>query len=263
LGKTPSELAGARQKNKYAQVGENQFLLFIPGVANFYAANGNSIIIEPAPQAEERAIRLFLLGTTLGVLLMQRGILPLHGSAVALNGRAVIFTGVSGAGKSTLIAAFGTSGYGLLTDDVAAIGFDEEQPFVHPGYPQQKLWRDSLEGFGLNTRDFARVMADMDKYAVPVQHMFCPASLPLAGICEIKPGPYAAVSLNRLHAAEKLAVLINNTYRVKRLAGLGRQEDHFRQCAKTAGQIEVFRLCRPEGVFSIDEQKRLVLQAMG
>ena len=39
----------------------------------------------------------------MGALLMQRKILPLHGSAIAIDGKAYAFVGDSGAGKSTLL----------------------------------------------------------------------------------------------------------------------------------------------------------------
>ena len=52
------------------------------------------------------AVRLYLLGTCMGALLFQRKLLPLHGSAVVINGKAYAFVGDSGAGKSTLAAAF-------------------------------------------------------------------------------------------------------------------------------------------------------------
>ena len=67
---------------------------------------GNRISFSPAAGAEETAVRLYLLGTCMGALLFQRKLLPLHGSAVVINGKAYAFVGDSGAGKSTLAAAF-------------------------------------------------------------------------------------------------------------------------------------------------------------
>ncbi len=67
--------------------GADRFLLAIPGVAAFHVHGGREIIIQPAPQADAAAIRLFLLGSAFGALLHQRGITPMHGSAVALPRR--------------------------------------------------------------------------------------------------------------------------------------------------------------------------------
>ena len=41
----------------------------------------------------------------------EKDILPLHGSAVAINGKAYAFMGNSGAGKSTLASALINQGY--------------------------------------------------------------------------------------------------------------------------------------------------------
>ena len=38
---------------------------------------------------DEDIIRLYILGTCMGAILMQRKILPLHGSAIAINGKAM------------------------------------------------------------------------------------------------------------------------------------------------------------------------------
>ena len=57
----------------------------------------------------------------MGAILMQRKILPLHGSAIAIDGKAYAIVGDSGAGKSTLASAFLKRGYQLLSDDVITV----------------------------------------------------------------------------------------------------------------------------------------------
>jgi hypothetical protein len=130
--------------------------------------DGREIVVNPLPDAPPETVRLFLLGSAFGALLHQRGILPIHGSAITYQGQAFILTGISGAGKSTLAAALVRKGCKLLTDDVAAITFNQAgTPWVQPAYPQQKLWRDSAVMMKLATGRLIRVMADMEKYAVP------------------------------------------------------------------------------------------------
>ena len=48
----------------------------------------------------------YLVGPVLGLLLRLRGVVCLHGSAVAIGDRGIIFVGAEGAGKSTTAAAF-------------------------------------------------------------------------------------------------------------------------------------------------------------
>jgi hypothetical protein len=47
---------------------------------------GREIIVDLASGTDEQLLRPYLLGEILGILLHQRGLLILHGSAVALNG---------------------------------------------------------------------------------------------------------------------------------------------------------------------------------
>ena len=60
-----------------------------------------SIRLAPAlsPDVLEGDVRAYLLGTAIGALLHQRGLLPLHASAVEVNGRAVAFIAPAGHGK--------------------------------------------------------------------------------------------------------------------------------------------------------------------
>ena len=65
-----------------------------------------------------RDIGLFLFGSPWAALALQRGLLPLHASAVSRAGTVHAFNGVSGAGKSTLAAALGGYGLPFFVDDL-------------------------------------------------------------------------------------------------------------------------------------------------
>jgi hypothetical protein len=263
LGKMPSSITGVIKKTESYEAAKNQFVFQVPGVGRYYISNGNSIVIEPAEQAEEHFVRLFLLGTVFGVLLMQRGILPIHGSAVVVNGGCVIFTGVSGAGKSTLLAAFRDRGYSFLTDDVAAVTVDVDgAAWVHSAYPQQKLWRDSAENMRLDTASLRPVYSGigMDKFTVPVHKGFYQGSVPLVAVYELTVERHRDVTLKHLSGSDKLTVLMRHTYRSWLIDGLGLTAAHFKQCATVAGQIAVARLTRPEGFFSLEEQICIIQQ---
>ncbi|MBA4761175.1 hypothetical protein [Sphingomonas sp.] len=62
-----------------------------------------------------------LVGIGLGLLLHRRGIVCLHGSVIALNGRTFALLGDSGTGKSTAAAALVAHGGTLVSDDIAAL----------------------------------------------------------------------------------------------------------------------------------------------
>jgi len=263
LGRVPSHIKDPIEKTERYQVAKNQFLFQVPEVGSYYVTDGTQIVIEPFAQAEERFLRLFLLGTAFGALLMQRRILPIHGSAVVIDGRCVIFTGTSGVGKSTLLAAFRKRGYSFLTDDVAAVTVGADGvAWVHSAYPQQKLWRDSAENMGVDTAPLSSVFIgrNQDKFTVPIDKGFCPSPMPLLAVYELGAENCRDVSLRLLTGVEKLPVFIRHTYRAWLLDGLGLKAEHFRYCATIAGQVEVSRLTRPIGAFCMEEQIRLVQQ---
>src|SRR5690625_2580817 len=145
----------------------------IEAVAIYLVKNGNEIFVSPFADAEVDQIRLYILGTCMGAILLQRRILPLHGSAVAIDGKAYAVVGNSGAGKSTLASAFLNRGYQLLSDDVIPVTLsDEGIPIVTPAYPQQKLWLKSLERFGMSSDHLRPIIGRETKFAVPVSTQF-------------------------------------------------------------------------------------------
>src|SRR5690625_2743072 len=112
-------------------------------VGNNKIENGKSISVSPFEGSDDGQIRLNILGTCMGVILMQKKILPIHGSCIAIKGKAYEIVGDSGAGKSTLASTFINQGFQLLTDDVIAVKLSEDNiPIVTPSYPYQKLWQD-------------------------------------------------------------------------------------------------------------------------
>ncbi|KJR46648.1 Serine kinase of the HPr protein, regulates carbohydrate metabolism [Desulfosporosinus sp. I2] len=253
FGIVPSEIHSPHEKNDYYQIAESKFLFRVDGVASYYVTNGEQVVVQLFNR-DLREVRLYLLGTVMGVLLMQRGILPIHGSTVVIEGCCIIFVGVSGAGKSTVAAALRKNGHALLADDISAVKFDKNGlPWVASGYPQQKLWQDSASMLGIDTTPLQRLYNDMDKYAVPVPAGFWGHPMLLNAIYEINVQP-DNLSIIPVIGAEKVATIMNHTYRSGFLEGLGLKFEHFKKCVAMAKCIPVFRLTRPNGVPSLDQQ---------
>ncbi|HEY5078720.1 MAG TPA: hypothetical protein VII43_02690, partial [Opitutaceae bacterium] len=101
LGDVPAELEGCRQRGARFQTAPGRLLAWLDDVARFLVLGGSEIIVQPDANAIESDLRLFILNSPMGGLLLQRGLLPLHASAIATPRGAVLFVGPSGAGKST------------------------------------------------------------------------------------------------------------------------------------------------------------------
>lgn len=155
---------------------DGQFLLHLEQVGKFWVEKGRRIVLEPAEHADESELRTFLLGSVLGVLCHQRGLLPIHASAVRINGCAILIAGSSGAGKSTLAAALGARGHALVADDITA--FDAQTAMLLPAFPMRKLSTDVLDKLALPHQGLIANRPGQPKFHVPASDSFTPAPLP-------------------------------------------------------------------------------------
>lgn len=231
-----------------------EFYFKVPGAAIFCVRNGKEILVSPFEDYDLDELRLYILGTCMGAILFQRKILPLHGSALSINGKAYALIGESGAGKSTLATSLARKGYKLLTDDVIAVTLSSEnQPIVTPSYPQQKLWEESLNIFGLSNTSFNPIYKREKKFTVPIKSMFCEQELQLAGVFELVKGEKHSVSIKEIHNLERLHTLLRHTYRNFLLDDFGLMEWHFQICSKFVSKIKIFQISRPVEGSTVDE----------
>jgi hypothetical protein len=242
---------------------ENEVLFNVPNIANFYIKDGKKIIVSPLDEADEDVLRLYILGTCMGTILMQRKILPLHGSAIEIDGKVYAIVGDSGAGKSTLASAFLKHGYKLVSDDVIAVSVSQENPipYVTPAYPQQKLWQESLNMFGMENSNYRSIYGRENKYCIPVTESFVKAPLPLAGVFELVKSE-ETTHLDQLEKLESIHTLMKNTYRNFLIPRLGLMEWHFRTSASILEHIAMYRLHRSTSESSADQLALLILDSI-
>jgi hypothetical protein len=229
------------------------FALQVPGVAR-YQVTTDRITIKPQPDADDRSVRAFLFGSAIGALLQLRGLMVLHGSAVAMSdGEAAVFCGHSTAGKSTLAAALAAQGYPALADDVSAVRFDADgSAWCLPGLARTKLWRDALETLGLASRTSAltRVMPEMDKHAIHLTTSAKPARL--RRFYELQTADGGGLTFSQATGMDKLNLLLNHAYRPAYLQLMGCQPTLLRQAGLLAPQILASRIVRPRGEATLD-----------
>ena len=134
-------------KNDYVEIAENQFLLCVPDVMQMYVEDGNKILLLVEDNVDYKLVSAYILGTGMGVIMHQRGMLLLHGSCVTKEDQAIVFIGPSGAGKSTMASEFMQHGWRLVSDDVVPVCFIDGKPFAQSSYPLQKICMDVLDQY--------------------------------------------------------------------------------------------------------------------
>ena len=236
---------------------EGGAIFAVPEVARYAVLDGRRIIVDPADGADPRNVRLYLLGSAMGLLLHQRGILPLHANAVEIGGQAFAFMGPSGAGKSTLAAWFHDRGHRVIADDVCAVRFDaQSRPWVSQGLPRLRLWKSALEASGRSDGHFERSYAgddQWDKYDVPLaQSGVASDPVPLAALYLLTEGDELAI--DRLEGIAAADAVFANTYRGQYIDGSQQARSHWESSLKLISAVPIFSAARHWGFERFDEQ---------
>ena len=257
IGKTPAQINHIIKKGVRYQAGKDEFLLETDRIAKFYIKNGTEIIVEPYKEKVDKEVRLFLLGSAFGALFLQRGLLPIHGSAIQFGHSTSIFTGLSGAGKSSIAAFFVQQGYQILADDISVINYSLQ---VEPGFPGMKIWKDVLEKLGIATDSLSSIRPDIQKYKYGVGKNFCTQPLPVNNIFIIHPKNTPGFESEELTGIEKFNALKNNTFRYRFVEGLQKQQEHFTVINRLLKQVKVYRIKRPQAPVMLKEFADFLLE---
>ena len=110
----------------------------------FLVNNANVFARWPASLTlEDTAV--YLLGPVLAFVLLLRGVVTLHASAIAIDNCAIALIGPAGSGKSTTAAGFARRGIPILADDVTILDDRDIEFYVTPAYPRIRLWPTSVK----------------------------------------------------------------------------------------------------------------------
>jgi hypothetical protein len=209
----------------------------------FVVRDGRELLVDPAPGADPRLVRLGVLGPAMAALLQQLGFLPLHASAVRANGGIVAFLGASGAGKSTLAAALHARGLPAAADDITAVRLGDGLVRATTGFAELKLWPDSVAALGRDPEELPRSEADREKRILSLARDRCAEeSLPVRCLYVLADGEHAAIE--PLTPAAAFLELVRHSYGVTWLHDASGAPG-FRSRAEIARGVRMRRLQRP------------------
>lgn len=226
---------------------ENAIYARVKGVATFRITGGSLIQVDPEPECSDSHLGVFLMGSSMGAILHQRGCIPLHGSCVTDGQRSILLTGDSGAGKSTLAAEFLKNGWKLITDDVSALYDTEGTPMVQSSYPSQKLWQDALDRYDRPETDIHSLYFtdSREKFGVDVSRFFYDGCAPLSLIVRLIPNA-PVCTIGPIDGIAKVDQLLRNTYRVNMIEQRNQQR-HFQRCVTLSVKLPMVVVSRTEG----------------
>lgn len=268
IGEVPAALPDAVQATPFLQIArDGACRLEIAAAGRYLVGGSREVVVQPAAGATPAELRLFLLGTVLGMLCHQRGLFPLHASCVRIGNGAVAFCGASGAGKSTLAAALTRRGHALLADDVSVIDTAPASgPIVWPALPRMRLWRDSLDALEVDAEALERDRIQIEKFVLPSAAI---------GRFESEPVPVKAIFLlesikvpdlvgvHGIPPMESVKHLTDQVYRHRQALAMGRRAALFADAGRIVAATPVRRLARLWDLAQLDEVVATVENLVG
>jgi hypothetical protein len=256
LGATPAALSAPLATAESYEANDTEFLLRLPGIATYYVRDGVEIVVHKDAGAPELDVRSYLMGNLFAVLCHQRGLLPLHASAIAAPQGAVAFLGASGAGKSSIAAFLARRGHHVLADDICLV--DPAAPRdqrVLPMAPWLKLWSATLDAMGESSQGLPRIFSDDEKYRYVLRQPEAPtplAELILLERAEDQAEDQAGASFEPLAPVHALHAVLDFTYQSWLVRATGRMDRYFLRCGQALDGVRVTRMRRPWGFEAMD-----------
>lgn len=135
------------------QVSDEGALFCMPRLLRLRVVGGQRVDHQREAGAGDDDLRAFVLGAALPMLLQQRGLRVLRGTAVSLDGQALVLIGPSSGGKSTVGAALLQQGARLVSDGWVVVDVDADgRAWVRPGLPVLRMFGDALDALGWSAK---------------------------------------------------------------------------------------------------------------
>jgi hypothetical protein len=262
FGEAPASLADPIWSSPFIQIGRDKSALVnVAAVARFWLSDPGRIVIQTFPGAELFEVETFLIGTVAGLVLHQRGLLPLHASCVVLEGRGLVISGVSATGKSAIAASLVRRGALLLGDDLCVLHASSNGLTVVAGSMQARLWPDVLARFEIPPEQRLPTRIEHGKHAV-MQPAADTRAWPLHLLVRIRLNDAVAEPvLERVHGLDSLLPPDSLVYQ-RRIGQLwGNAATEFSGLLALARYAPRFSLKRTKALDHLEQCTDLILKA--
>lgn len=212
--------------------------------------NGNLMELYSYGKTEEADFAPFIIGWGFAFLFHQRGYTIFHCSALNIDNKAVLVSGVSGAGKSTIALSLIGRGHKYLADDMAIYN-PADGPDLIPAYPLQKVCRDV--SIGLNQEELVHINEGRDKFAYHNETDYCDVPVPIKAVVMLDAHDGDSVTVEEITGLDKYMKVLSCMYLAEIFAAFGTPDgDKFRSL-KLSGQIRLLKISRPRGKDTVAE----------
>ena len=225
----------------------------------FMIEKGNMIKYQLYPWHDKHFVSQIFLCTCMTVLLIQRNMILLHGSAILYKDKTLVISGDSGAGKSSLANEIMGRGYRQMSDDIVAIGQDKGTLVAYPSFPIRKLCADFVEQHGMDKSSLIPMNdAEREKYGLILKEEYYGQQAPLGSMIIIRVGDVDKPVLKEITGSEKLKCITQNFFRMDMYEQIPFKPQDMLKAVKIAGEMSIYVLTRPENKMTVIEQADLI-----
>lgn len=211
-------------------------------IGTFAVVDGREIVCDLAdPELREhRYVRRVIYTKALPVVLLQRGAVVMHASAVVVEGRAAIFLGSRNAGKSTTAAAFHSAGHPVIADDILGVRLNDGDLSVLPGVPQLRLNMATVRALDIDAATVSNRQGSENRYVTlrPV-----PDAVPVGCVYVLVEGEPVAVA--PVEGSERFFEVVKRTFHDGFLSEIDVTPAGFEQVGAVVDAAPVRYLRRP------------------
>ncbi len=247
VGEVPEELLDAEHTERVAMIARDGTYLFqLPRVGRYLVRSGCEIVVQPTGAAGEPDVRTFIYTNCLSALVLQRGLIPLHGAVAKVFGHTVAIVGHPGEGKSTLAATLAMRGHSFLAEDVCVLdpSDDGSLPAVIPTHPNIRLWESALDNLDIDASTLVRSRRNMRKYHLFRPNWFHDRPERLSAVIRIQEAreTVASEGMARMKGSEQLDAIAEQLLRPKLAEILGLEGRTLALAMRLAQEKRVFNL---------------------
>lgn len=212
-----------------------------------YVEGGRDVrILKLDDSIAESRLHTYILSGAMTFLLLQRGHIPIHGSAVSLGNKAYIISGSSGSGKSTTaLELLQTPDFRFASDDICAVRLTEGRALLCPGPPWQRVCRDVAGRYSGYT--YTPIEEQDCKFGRRLTDGYLTDPAPVGGMFILSRQDCFCPQLTPLSGEQKFQALTHNLFRGELHHLLGLTPEKMLQLFALTNSFPIYELKRPAG----------------
>lgn len=252
-GRAPERLPHALWRSPLVEIELGQALLRLPTIGRFLVPLDGLPTVERRAGVDRTEVKCFVEGPVRALQALLGGHFALRGSAVLVNGVALVITGDSGVGKSALAAALMQAGASVVADGYVL--FDAyTQPILRVARDRVDLWPDTVKALGMDAAAGELVRAGLTKRAFASQPPPTGPQVPVDRLVVLSSGangmgPSATAEARSLDLTTGMRTVASLGYLRQAIVPLGLSDNHF-QWLTSLISLRPVEVRRPSGDIS-------------